>query len=181
MKKISLCLIIMFCILTVAGSCKKDAADDTETPGMPRTAVPDAYAGKWMGGSFNMATFDSYDGNRPTNATNMVAYNFKKDGSAEQFSYYNYDDGSDKQVLTYRKGTITFDATTKTLCFYAAEGSYRFFENDSKTQYALNSDGLYPAYAPKYRNCAFEEFDEVTYLVGTNDQNERIGFAKSDW
>ena len=117
MKKISLCLIIMFCILTVAGSCKKDAADDTETPGMPRTAVPDAYAGKWMGGSFNMATFDSYDGNRPTNATNMVAYNFKKDGSAEQFSYYNYDDGSDQQVLTYRNATVTFYPTTKTLCF----------------------------------------------------------------
>jgi hypothetical protein len=40
---------------------------------------------------------------------------------------------------------------------------------------------LFPKYAPQYRNCTFDEDNQVQYLVGTNDQNERIGFAKVSW
>lgn len=182
MKRMNAFLFALLATLTLSTACEKEEHETrTETPDVPKTAVPEAYAGKWMGGYFDMSQFNSYDGTRQPNATNMVAYNVTKDGSAEQFIYYTYDDGSDKQVLTYRKGTVTFDEATATLRFCPKEGTYRLFENGTKTQHALNGDGLYPAYAPTYRNCTFEEYDQVTYLVGTNDQNERIGFAKANW
>ena len=182
MKKVNLLLFTLMALFLFTTSCEKEEHETrTETPETPRSSVPDSYVGKWMGGYFDMAAFNTYDGTRQPNASSMVAYNIKKDGSAEQYIYYDYEDGSDKQVLTYRKGTVTFDAGTATLKFCPSEGTYRLFENGTKTQSTLNGDGLYPAYAPKYRNCTFEEEDAVTYLVGLSDQNEMVGFAKTNW
>jgi hypothetical protein len=175
MKKVSFYLFALFATLLFATSCEKNQ------PEPPKTTIPDAYAGKWMLGNFDMGSFWNYNGTRQPDATNMVAYDIKKDGSAEQFIYYIYDDGSDKQAMNYRKGTMTFDAATNTLKFCPAEGRYRIFENGNKDEDAISASGLFPKYAPQYRNCTFDEDNQVQYLVGTNDQNERIGFAKVSW
>lgn len=140
MRKRSFYLFALLATFALATACKKEAHEGRDET--PRTTLPDAYVGKWMGGYFDMAQFNNYDGARQPDATNMVAYHFKKDGSAEQFIYYSYDDGSDKQVLTYRKGTATFDEATATLKFCPAQGTYRLFENGTKTQSAIAGDGL---------------------------------------
>lgn len=182
MRKINFFLIALLATLTLATSCTKDKHEDrNDPPDTPKTTLPDAFVGKWMIGNFDMSQFVSYTGERQPDATDMVAYTIKKDGSAEQFIYYNYDDGSDKQVLTYRKGTMTFDEATATLKFCPSEGRYRLFENGAKTDDAMDASGLYPSYAPRYRNCSIETQDNVQYLVGTSDQDQTLGFAKTAW
>jgi hypothetical protein len=165
-------------VLIFATSCKKENVKISNTP---KTSVPDDYVGKWQSGDFDMATFWSFNANTPVNGDYMVGYDIKKDGSAEQYIYYAYDDGSGKKTLTYRKGTVTFDAATKTLQFCPAEGTYRIFQDGKKTESAIVRDGLYPVYAPKYSHCFFAEDNQITYLVGTNTQNEQIGFASVAW
>lgn len=180
MKKVSLYLLTVLALFTVATSCKKDQ-HESRVVDTPKTEIPDQYVGKWIAGNFNPAHYSDYDGSRQDDLQNTVAYTFQKDGTAEQFIYYYYDDGSDKQVLTLRKGTVTFDATTTTLKFNPTQGRYRIFQNGTATENDVVASGLYPAYAPAYRNCTFEEQDNVKYLVGTNDQNETVGFAKANW
>jgi hypothetical protein len=159
-------------------SCTKDSVK----PNTPKTAVPDAFVGKWEVGNFNMANFYNYDGSNAYNAANdAVAYSISGDGNAEQFIYYQYDDGSKKQVLAYRKGTVTFDEQSKTLKFCPREGNYRTFLNGKKTQDTYDAEGLYPKYAPQYRNCYFDKQNQVTYLIGTSDRNENLAFRKLSW
>lgn len=182
MKKISVYFFAFVALLMFATSCTKDNHKaGPDAPDVPKTTMPDAYVGYWMAGTFDMSTFWNYDGTRQDDATSMIAYAIKKDGSAEQFIYYDYNDGSDKQSLTYRKGTVTFDAATNTLKFCPAQGSFRTFENGTKTEGAMNAQGLFPAYAPAYPNCTFDEQNNTTYLVSTDSQNETIGFAKTSW
>jgi hypothetical protein len=182
MKKVSLYLFALLATLTVATSCEKEEHETRDdVPETPRTTIPAEFTGKWMGGYFEMSLFQNYDGNRPENVQNMVAYNLKADGTAEQYIYYNYDDGSDKQVLTYRKGTATFDAATATIKFLPQEGTYRLFENGVKSEGPQSADGLYPNYVPQYRNCQIEEQNNTTYLLCTSSQNENIAFVKTSW
>lgn len=181
MKKAAFYLFAFLSLFTVATSCKKDQHESPGTVDTPKTEIPDAYVGKWIAGNFNPAHFADYDGSRQADLMNTVAYNFKKDGTAEQYIYYYYDDGSEKQALTYRKGTVTFDAATTTLKFNPTQGRYRVFENGNKTEGNQSPSGLYPAYAPQLHNCTFEEQDNVQYLVCTSDQNQTIGYAKVDW
>jgi hypothetical protein len=170
----------LFSLITISflTSCKKDDAK----PETPKTQVPDAFVGKWEVGNFNMSNFFTYDGSSPYIAGNdAVAYSISKDGNAEQFIYYQFDDGSKKQVLAHRKGTVTYDENTKTLKFCPKEGSFRTFINRNKTEDTYGNEDLYPKYAPQYRNCYFETDNQRTYLIGTSDRNETLAFRKVNW
>ena len=181
MKKVSYYLFALLATITLATSCKKDNHETRNTStDTPKTEIPDAYVGKWIAGNFNPAHFSDYDGTRQDDMANTIAYNLKKDGTAEQFIYI-YEENTNKQTLTYRKGTITFDQATSTLKFNPTEGRYRIFENGTKTEDAMTASGLFPAYAPQYRNCKIEQDNNATYLVATNDYNETVGFAKANW
>ena len=180
MKKVSLYLFAALALFTVATSCKKDQHESDGSIETPKTEIPDDYVGKWIIGNVNPAHFADYDGSREADMTNTIAYTLKKDGTAEQFIYI-YEENSDKQTLTLRKGTVTFEEATATLKFNPSEGRFRIFQNGEKTESTITKSGLYPAYAPQYRNCTFDQQDNVTYLVGKNDQNETVGFAKADW
>jgi hypothetical protein len=177
MKKVSLYLFTVLALFTVATSCKKDKH---ETPITPKTEIPDSYVGKWIIGNVNPAHFADFDGSRDADMVNTIAYELRKDGTAVQFIYI-YEEDAVKQTLTQRKGTVSFDAATNTLKFNPTEGRYRIFQNGNKTEDAINASGLYPNYAPQYRNSSIQQQDDVTYLVGTNDQNETVGFAKVNW
>jgi len=180
MKKVSLYFFAILALLTVATSCKKDQHESSDNVDTPKTEIPDDYIGKWIIGNVNPAHFTDYDGTRENDMLNTIAYTLKKDGTAEQFIYI-YEENANKQTLTYRKGTITFDQATSTLKFNPTEGRYRIFENGTKTEDAMTASGLYPAYAPQYRNCKLEQDNNATYLVATNDYNETVGFAKANW
>jgi hypothetical protein len=111
---------------------------------------------------------------------NTIAYTLRKDGTAEQFIYL-FEEDENMQTLTWRKGTVTFEEATHTLKFNPSEGRIRIFQNGSNTQNAITASGLYPHYAPAYRNCTFEDDGDAHFLVGTNDYNETVGFAKANW
>jgi len=182
MRKVSLRLFALLVLFTaVMSSCKKDKHEPIpDVPETPKTEIPDKFLGKWIIGNFNPAHFADYDGSA-TDLQTTIAYNFKKDGSAEEYIYYAYDDGSGKQTLTYRKGTVSFDAATSTLKFKPTEGRFRTFQNGNATESSVAADGLFPKYAPQYRNCSIQQQDNVTYLVGTSNQDNTIGFAKVNW
>ena len=161
-------------------ACKKDKHEEDKIV-TPKTEVPDEMVGKWSAGDFNITQFFSYNGTSQPDATEMVAYSIAKDGTAEQFIYYRFTDGSNKQTLTHRKGTVTYNAGTGTLQFCPSEGTIRNFVDAAKTEGAIAKDGLYPAYAPKYRDVSVEPYQQHMFLVGINDQEELVGFLKGSW
>ena len=161
-------------------ACKKDKHEKDKIV-TPKTEVPDEMVGKWSAGDFNITQFFSYNGTSQPDATEMVAYSIAKDGTAEQFIYYRFTDGSNKQTLTHRKGTVTYNAGTGTLQFCPSEGTIRNFVDAAKTEGAIAKDGLYPAYAPKYRDVSVEPYQQHMFLVGINDQEELVGFLKGSW
>jgi hypothetical protein len=165
----------IICMLAV--SCKKD----TVAVPSSKTEIPDELVGKWQIGNFNIRNFNSYTGTRPANVTTTLAYSISKDGSAEQYLYYDYNDGSDLQTCTYRKGSITFDPASKTWKFCPATGSFRKFQNGKKTQGDITSEGLYPKYAPSYNNYYLEKNNQTTYMECTNEYNEDLSFEKVTW
>ena len=178
MKKVSLYLFALLAIVTFGTSCEKE---DPIAPEPPQNTLADAFVGKWIDGNVNPAQFSTYDGVRQDDMENTMAYHFQKDGTAEQYIYY-FEESENKQILTYRKGTVTFDAATKTLNFNPKEGWYRLFENETKVEEEdLSAEGLYPKYAPKYRDCTIEEYNGGTFLVGINNNNENVDFAKFNW
>jgi len=176
MKKVLFLAGIVFICMLVT-SCKKD----TVSVPVSKTGIPDELVGKWQVGNFSMNNFTTYNGTRPANVTNTLAYNIAKDGSAEQYIYYDYNDGSDLQTCTYRKGTITFDAVAKTWKFCPASGSFRKFQNGKKTQGDITVEGLYPKYAPAYTNYYMERDNQKIYMGCTNEYNEDITFEKVTW
>lgn len=161
-------------------ACKKDKHEKDKIV-TPKTEVPDEMVGKWSAGDFNITQFFSYNGTSQPDATEMVAYSIAKDGTAEQFIYYRFTDGSNKQTLTHRKGSVTYNAGTGTLQFCPSEGTIRNFVDAAKTEGAIAKDGLYPAYAPKYRDVSVEPYQQHMFLVGINDQEELVGFLKGSW
>jgi hypothetical protein len=179
MRKVSFYLFAVLAVFTLATSCKKDKPEPNE-PDVPKTEIPDQFVGKWIIGNVNPAHFADYNGTREDDMANTIAYTLNKNGTAEQFIYI-YEADSDKQTLTQRKGTLTYDEATKTLKFNPTEGRYRIFENGNKTEDSMDDSGLYPAYAPSYHNCSIEEDNNVKFLVGVNDYNETVGFAKATW
>ena len=174
-KALFLSAFAFLCMLMTA--CKKE---HVKVP-TSKTDVPDELVGKWQAGNFNIKNFTGYNGTRPTNIENTLAYNIAKDGSAEQYIYFNYDDGSDLQTLTYRKGTITFDAAARTWKFCPSSGTFRKFQKGQKTEGNINSDGLYPKYAPAYKNYLFEKWGQTTYMDCTNEYSEDLTFEKTTW
>jgi hypothetical protein len=176
MRKISFYLFAVLAVFTLATSCTKDP----EVRDTPKTEIPDDYVGKWIIGNVNPNHFASYDGTRQDDMMNTIAYTLRKDGTAEQFIYI-YEENDDKQTLTWRKGTLTFDEATATLKFNPTQGKMRIFENGSETENNISGSGLYPKYAPAYRNCTFEDDGNARFLVATNDYNETVGFAKANW
>lgn len=182
MKKAVFFLMSIMATAMLTTSCEKEnevkPAPVMETP---KTEVPDAFIGKWQIGKFDMTGFWNYNGDRKSNqGTDAVAYTIAKDGSAEQFIYFDFTDGTNRQVLSYRKGTVSYDATNKSWKFNGAEGNFRAFVNGKKTQGNYESADLYPAYAPQYRSCSLETENQKIYMVCTNDRNEQLVFAKKE-
>lgn len=180
MKKLFNWLLLLVATTTLLTACEKDDAkeDRIETP---KTEVPDELVGKWSAGDFDITEFWNYNGSSQPDATEMVAYSIAKDGSAEQFIYYRFTDGSGKQTLTYRKGSVTYNTGTGTLQFCPAEGTVRNFTGNNKTEGAIAREGLYPNYAPRYRQVSVEPYQQYLFLVGINDQNEEVSFLKGSW
>ena len=176
MKKVLFLAAIAFTAVLFT-SCKKDHVKVPDS----KTAIPDELVGKWQMGNFNIASFSGYNGTRTANMTNTIAYNISKDGSAEQYIYVDSNDGTDLQTCTYRKGTITFDETAKTWKFCPASGTWRKFQNGKKTNGDINSDGLYPKYAPAYADYYMERYNQTTYMGCTNEYNEDLSFQKVSW
>ncbi len=171
-------LLMLAAVTTTFTACEKDdpAKDKIETP---KTTVPDELVGKWSAGDFDITEFLSYNGTSQPDATEMVAYSIAKDGTAEQFIYYRFEDG--KQTLTHRKGSVTFNETTHALQFCPAEGTIRNFEGSTKTEGAIAKEGLYPTYAPKYRHITVEPYQQHIFMSAINDQNQEVGFLKGSW
>jgi hypothetical protein len=59
--------------------------------------------------------------------------------------------------------------------------AYHIRKDGSAEQFLLGAKSLYPAYAPRYRNCFFSRDNPELYLVATNDQDIRQGFARVEW
>lgn len=171
-KALFLAGIALTCILAV--SCKKEKVNVPDS----KTEIPDELVGKWQIGNFNFKAYSSYNGTRVANTYNSISYNISKDGSVEQYIYIDSNDGTDLQTITYRKGTITYDATTKTWKFCPASGTWRKFQKGQKTDGNINSDGLYPKYAPAYADYYLEKLSQTTYMGCTNDYNEDLHFEK---
>ncbi|MGV3656931.1 MAG: hypothetical protein ACO1NX_03220 [Chitinophagaceae bacterium] len=178
MKKTFVALLMLAAITTLFAACEKDdvKGDRLETP---KTTVPDELVGKWSAGDFDITEFFNYNGSSQPDATQMIAYSIAKDGTAEQFIYYRFDNG--KQTLTHRKGSVTFNETTHALQFCPAEGTVRNFEGSTKTEGPIAKEGLYPAYAPKYRHVTVEPYQQHIFMSAINDQNEEVGFLKGNW
>lgn len=180
MKKVFLAMLAFVAFSVLFTSCKKDKHEDDKIV-TPKTSVPDELVGKWSAGDFDITEFFSYNGSSQPDATEMVAYSIAKDGTAEQFIYFRFNDGSNKQTLTHRKGSVTYNEATSTLQFCAAEGTVRNFVNTAKSEASIAKEGLYPTYAPKYRQVSVEPYQQHLFLIGTNDQDELIGFLKGSW
>ncbi len=180
MKKFFFLLLSFAAFTVLFSACKKDKHEDKGIV-TPKTEVPDELVGKWSAGDFNVNEFKTYNGTSQPDAKQMVAYIIAKDGTAEQYIYYRFTDGSNKQTLTHRKGSVTFNANTNTLQFFPSEGTIRNFVGANKQEGAIAADGLYPNYAPRYRNCSIEPYQQHLFLFGTNDQDELVGFLKGSW
>lgn len=176
MKKVFFLATIALTALLIT-SCKKENVKVPES----KTEVPAELIGKWHAGNFNISSFSAYNGTRPANVENTLAYNISKDGSAEQYIYVDYNDGSDLQTLTYRKGTITFDEAARSWKFCPASGTWRKFQKGQKTSGNINSDGLYPKYAPAYSGYYVEKYNQSNYLGCTNEYQEDLLFIKTSW
>lgn len=179
MKKVFLMMLSIVAFSVLFTACKKEKPENKIVT--PKTEVPDEYVGKWSAGDFNVNEFHTYNGTSQPDATEMVAYIIAKDGTAEQYIYYRFTDGSNKQTLTHRKGSVTYNAATSTLQFCPAEGTIRNFEGSTKTEGKIAADGLYPNYAPKYRDCSVEPYQQHLFLIGTNDQDDMVAFLKGSW
>ena len=177
MKKTFFLLTSVVLISALLTSCTKDTVKVPDS----NTAVPDELVGKWQLGNFSIKNFYAYNGTRTANMTNTIAYNISKDGSAEQYIYYDFNDGTDLQTCTYRKGTVIIDAVSKTWKFCPASGSFRKFQNGKKTQDDINTDGLYPKYAPLYKNYHFDKYNQTIYQECMNEYNEDMTFEKVTW
>jgi len=145
----------------------------------PKTTVPDELVGKWSAGNFDITEFFSYNGTSQPDANSMVAYSIAKDGTAEQFIYFRDTDG--KQTLAHRKGSVTFNEATSTLQFCPAEGTVRNFTGSNKTEGKIAKEGLYPTYAPRYRNVVVEPYQQHIFISAINDMDQEIGFLKGNW
>ncbi len=172
-------------LVTIAAftSCKKDSVKKEDKPDTPQSVIPDVLVGKWMVGEFNMKNFSSYNGTPDARMSDVaIAYSFTKDGKAEQFIYYKFDDGSGRQVLAYRKGTVTYDENKNILRFFSTQGNYRLFENGKKKQADYTAEYLYPGYAPQYYSIYLEQDSNKTiYLFCQNDDDEDLAFKKVNW
>lgn len=180
MKKVVLTLLSIASLSLFFTACEKDKPEGNKIT-TPKTEVPDELVGKWSAGDFDITEFWNYNGSSQPDANEMVAYSIAKDGSAEQFIYYRFTDGSNKQTLTHRKGSVTYNAGTSTLQFCPAEGTVWNIVNNNKTEGKMAADGLYPTYAPKYRQVSVEPYQQHLFLIGINDQNEEVGFLKGGW
>ena len=181
MKKVFFALLAFVAFSVLFTACKKDKHEKENVIVTPKTPVPDAFVGKWSAGDFNVNEFHSYNGSSQPDATQMIAYIITKDGTAEQYVYYRFTDGSNKQTLMHRKGSVSYNEATGTLQFAPAEGTVRNFVGSTKTEGKVASDGLYPAYAPKYHDVSVEPYQQHLFLVGINDYNEQVEFLKGSW
>lgn len=180
MKKVFFAMLAFVAFSVLFTACTKDKPENKKIE-TPKTEVPDEFVGKWSAGDFDITEFGTYNGTSQPDASEMVAYIIAKDGTAEQYIYYRFTDGSNKQTLTHRKGSVTFNTSNNTLQFCPAEGTIRNFVGSTKSEGKIATDGLYPAYAPKYRNCSVEPYQQHQFLIGTNDQDELVGFLKGTW
>ena len=177
MKKVFIALLMLSAVATFT-ACEKDDVKE-ERIETPKTTVPDELVGKWSAGDFDITEFFSYNGTSQPDATEMVAYSIAKDGTAEQFIYFRFDDG--KQTLTHRKGSVTFNEATSTLQFCPAEGTVRNFTGGTKSEGKIAKEGLYPTYAPRYHNVIVEPYQQHIFMGGINDLDEEVIFLKGSW
>ncbi|MBE7172618.1 MAG: hypothetical protein INR73_18710 [Williamsia sp.] len=175
MKKVFFLAVASISLL--ATSCKKEVVKVPES----KIEVPDELVGKWQIGNFSISNFSSYNGTRPANVTSTIAYKISLDGTAEQYIYVDANDGSDLQTLTYRKGTIVVNPNSKTWKFCPASGTFQKFQNGKKTTGNINSDGLYPKYAPAYSSYYLEQYNQTNYLGCTNEYSEDMLFKNTNW
>lgn len=177
MKRMIMALLMLASAATFT-ACEKDDVKE-ERLETPKTTVPDELVGKWSAGDFDITEFFGYDGTSQPDANQMVAYSIAKDGNAEQFIYYRFNDG--RQTLTYRKGSVTYNETTGTLQFCPAEGTVRNFTGGTKTEGKIAKEGLYPTYAPQYRQVVIEPYQQHIFMGAINDQDEEVIFLKGGW
>jgi hypothetical protein len=157
MKRIiqSLMLSSLFVLLATHAALAKDGS------ATPRSAVPDALVGYWLGGSTSIGNFWGYDGSYKGAAYEVATgYAFQKNGNAKQYFYYtNTSYYCRTQVLGYREGTVVFDTKNNTFQFYATSGWYRNYNSCGQStspgfgeKKPYTSKDLYPAKQFAYDN-----------------------------
>jgi hypothetical protein len=133
MKKL---LIIATCLFMMA-SCRPDKDDETVPNGGPGNTnghVTAEAAGKWLHGSFAMASFWGYDGSYQGNPfSQSVAFDFKTDGSYEMFYTGQTNDfGCTRDAFSYYKGYVVF--TDSTFTVHPQSGKFRGYYKCSPSQ-----------------------------------------------
>lgn len=118
-------LILLSMSLLVFAACEKDDdKDENPTPSGQGNVVAEA-EGKWLHGTFAMASYWGYDGSYQGNPfSQSIAFNFKHDGSYEMFytgQSNNY--GCTMDAFSYFKGYVTFTDTSFTV--HPEEGRFR--------------------------------------------------------
>jgi len=126
MKKL---LMLSLAVMVMAAGCKKDD-DDNASPSFENhgNVIPEA-AGRWLHGTFSMASFWGYDGSyQGTPFSQSVAFDFHADGIYEMYytgqtNYY----GCTQDAFSYFKGYVVF--TDSTFTVHPQIGRYRGYYN----------------------------------------------------
>ena len=176
--KIAFAFILSFIIIT--GCKKSNPADNKNT-------CPPELVGKWVRGEFNMAEFDTYQGNTIVNtALTTGAFEFLANGQVKAYSVSFPTDpqaGCNPQVLSLFTGTSDYSVANRSLMSFTGGSERKFYQQcpgKTNSQRTLSSNDFTGALTCYW---SIETGSGKTLLAIRYDlpNNPKIYFEKKNW
>jgi len=179
MKKVLLAVLS----LVVLASCKKDKDNDPSPSSAGQGYVKPAAVGKWLHGSFAMASFWGYDGSYQGNPfSQSIAFDFKSNGSYEMYYTGQTNDfGCTRDAFSYFKGYAQF--TDSSFTVYPQSGKFRgYYSCNSSANFDRTADAS-ELKVQKFYYTFETDANNKTWMVVKFDPAEQTGsyFGPTTW